>query len=849
MKDHKVYFILLTSILVFLSFHERITKFFLENIVEKLDVSHNIWLDILNLCLVVYMGVCVWKTFGNLQYRLSTKHLATIIFLLFLYVYYRCFDETFSFIGYFDSRFDYCLSCIIVLLGTSFIRFVYLKNHQEVFQEPLIDNVSKQETESDQIRQKLLFENPILEKVDDRFGFFDDAEELMTEIQLLDTTQRSFSIGIVGNWGSGKTSYLNLLKNIIGRYPTRYDLIEYSVRSSSDIKQIQTDFLSAFCYMLKKYDSGFSTLFKDYAHALNLVKNDNLLSKLFSLMWHDDIERSKENIEKVLKRINRTIIVLIDDMDRLTGKEILEVLKLVNKNASFPNTIFITAYDKKYVNNVLQSYLNVNHGSFYSDKYFNIEHTLPNCRNKQLLNYLENRLLKLCEKGEIKVGTAVIKSAMTDISAHFVSIFTTIRDVKRFYNMFILDYIPIQDDVYFYDFCVISIIKYKDKDLYRKLLNRENILELPDANSYNYYYMFSKSQNLSITEKLLSTIFPFSTSEDSTFTNDYRRICKITSFDNYFYREGQHKELMQILDVNAPFQSSYNKINAIKYSGITDELDTFLLYIPEYLLNTKIIFKRYIQVLIYITHLEDTASLSTKLNEIFDAKGYDNYANKYDFLSSKAYFSFLEECIWEMGDMSFSTSLMNKLLRRFSPFKNVGEIFEEKDVLDFNILRLEKYLSETSLAEKTPDKIFKMYEGCVFEGKHEYKGRELLKKHMMANPSFYASRLITHEVLKTGKIKLKFSFPFVVLFNDFLEFDLFLKKMDADNSIEFHIKETIHLFWNLFNESLVTSSILIFGDIGPDKVTEGDYTFYYGLLKKAEKKLHAGKYSLNSDVG
>ena len=58
----------------------------------------------------------------------------------------------------------------------------------------------------------------------------------------------------------------------------------------------------------------------------------------------------KESIKQTLKRIPQRILVVIDDFDRLSKDEILEVLKLIDSNAAFPNMFFMTAYDKKQVN-------------------------------------------------------------------------------------------------------------------------------------------------------------------------------------------------------------------------------------------------------------------------------------------------------------------------------------------------------------------------------------------------------------------------------------------------------------------------------------------------------------------
>lgn len=47
-------------------------------------------------------------------------------------------------------------------------------------------------------------------------------------------------------------------------------------------------------------------------------------------------------------------MVVIDDLDRLEGTELMAVLKLIRITANFKNLIFIVAYDKGFVANALK---------------------------------------------------------------------------------------------------------------------------------------------------------------------------------------------------------------------------------------------------------------------------------------------------------------------------------------------------------------------------------------------------------------------------------------------------------------------------------------------------------------
>ena len=89
---------------------------------------------------------------------------------------------------------------------------------------------------------------------------------------------------------------------------------------------------------------------KEYMDDINVLANDTLWMKLIGLVDIKDATNSREKLQEGISAIGKKIVVLIDDLDRLTVDEIMEVLKLITKNAAFKDTVFITTYDKKYIN-------------------------------------------------------------------------------------------------------------------------------------------------------------------------------------------------------------------------------------------------------------------------------------------------------------------------------------------------------------------------------------------------------------------------------------------------------------------------------------------------------------------
>lgn len=92
-----------------------------------------------------------------------------------------------------------------------------------------------------------------------------------------------------------------------------------------------------------------------------------------------------------LSRLDRRIVVFIEDFDRLLDVEIVEVFKLIDENASFGNIIFISAYDKEHLCKLLGSKYD-NEESKFSDKFFTQEVYLPRRPYEIILDFVFQKL-------------------------------------------------------------------------------------------------------------------------------------------------------------------------------------------------------------------------------------------------------------------------------------------------------------------------------------------------------------------------------------------------------------------------------------------------------------------------
>ena len=67
----------------------------------------------------------------------------------------------------------------------------------------------------------------------------------------------------------------------------------------------------------------------------------------------EGITGRKRRLEEALAKLDKPIVVVLDDIDRLSTSEIRDIFKLVRLTASFPNLIYIVAFDRNRIEEAL----------------------------------------------------------------------------------------------------------------------------------------------------------------------------------------------------------------------------------------------------------------------------------------------------------------------------------------------------------------------------------------------------------------------------------------------------------------------------------------------------------------
>ena len=182
---------------------------------------------------------------------------------------------------------------------------------------------------------------------------------------MLDVTE-GIVVGVLGPWGSGKTSFVNLARTEFDRVGT--PILEINPWMFSGAQQLVESFfvelsaqlrvrpdLSEVAKDLEEYGEAFSGI-----AWLPLVgpwiergrEATRVLAKVLQRR-KEGIAGRRRRLEKALAKLDKPIVVVLDDIDRLSSSEIRDVFKLVRLTASFPNIIYVVAFDRNRVEEAL----------------------------------------------------------------------------------------------------------------------------------------------------------------------------------------------------------------------------------------------------------------------------------------------------------------------------------------------------------------------------------------------------------------------------------------------------------------------------------------------------------------
>ena len=180
-----------------------------------------------------------------------------------------------------------------------------------------------------------------------------------------------FVLGLYGAWGEGKTTVLNLLRVNLAKSDTLivrtfnpwrlpdeeallrgfFSLLSEAVGASLSAKLRQATTTAAKCARYARLITAPLGFVSKPAESL-----DGLLAKFGQAAGAGDALRLDELRDRILPHLResqKTIVILVDDIDRLDNRETHILFRLIKACADLPNVCYVLAFDDKAVSRAL----------------------------------------------------------------------------------------------------------------------------------------------------------------------------------------------------------------------------------------------------------------------------------------------------------------------------------------------------------------------------------------------------------------------------------------------------------------------------------------------------------------
>ncbi|HTI70349.1 MAG TPA: P-loop NTPase fold protein [Candidatus Limnocylindria bacterium] len=267
-------------------------------------------------------------------------------------------------------------------------------------------------------------DRPIKTKREDVLGRAKFAERLANDLGSWDHSD-SLVVALYGPWGSGKTSVKNMLLEVNDRKGTSaLRVLDFNPWQLSGTGTISAAFFRDLGIVLGKEGPDRdmkkrSRALEAYSKSLSLLGTaTDAVGKALPVMgipggsWVEaggkavqsmasgmklggealkaqgeagsrTLHEQKRDLMLLLSKLPRPVLVVVDDIDRLTTEEIREIFQLVKVNADFPRIIYLLLFEREIVTTALDTACG-NKGIQFLEKIVQVGYHMPHASRSQI---------------------------------------------------------------------------------------------------------------------------------------------------------------------------------------------------------------------------------------------------------------------------------------------------------------------------------------------------------------------------------------------------------------------------------------------------------------------------------
>lgn len=324
-------------------------------------------------------------------------------------------------------------------------------------------------------------------KDDDAFNFQDIANRFAERVYDQGSPE-SLVFGIDAPWGTGKSTFVNLCKEYWhNNYNDKMLVYTFDPLKYENSDKILEKFVEGLLKLIKNhfFAPELESLFEKY---VKLINDSKLTFSIFGMRFgmpfdRTSIDKTFEKLELVLRNMDKKIVVVVDDLDRLNFSSIKEVLFTIKKSFSLPNISYVLCYDTENITAFKQQKLDTEKIIEFLEKFINIKISLY-LDQTLLLNYFTENKNKSVYRNLLSDPVLVSKAVegLKDIFSSnefymYIPFIGDARKLKRLVNTIILLEVEKLDfsnsDFNKHDLIHLLLIYIHYPNIFRKIYNTE----------------------------------------------------------------------------------------------------------------------------------------------------------------------------------------------------------------------------------------------------------------------------------------------------------------------------------------------------------------------------------------
>jgi len=319
------------------------------------------------------------------------------------------------------------------------------------------------------MRNALLSDAPLVRPGDDRLDRRRFAESLAHAILRIDADE-GFVFALYGAWGSGKTTVLNFVLHFLNEDARPPVVVRFNPWWFSGSHDLLRRFFDQLAAVLKERRAAKARRFlgRRMRELGNLARAAGPLTPWSALgaavmefsgallEGKKDVDAARARINDLLLHSERRIVIVIDDIDRLTSDEVRDVFRLVKAVADFPRTIYLLSFDPEAVVRALDAF-QPGKGEGYLEKIVQSPFTLPVPDRPLLRRWLSEQIEGVLSGTPKDLwNDTEWGNVYYDGIDHFIR---TPRDVKRYINACRASYAGLRGEVFASDLLAVEALR------------------------------------------------------------------------------------------------------------------------------------------------------------------------------------------------------------------------------------------------------------------------------------------------------------------------------------------------------------------------------------------------------